>query len=142
MSDLKTLAEIWEEADRKPVKVFTDSDPDRNNRFNCFTLIGFFNGFGYMPDGNSMQDSRVWKLHKEKKIVEHWSAVFRDANGDFQISYKLFMCEEAAVKHVDKIHECKFIRLATELPPIMLEAGDENNLKSEKSACNTASTVR
>ena len=120
MDDLKTLAEIWENADRKPVKVIDDTG-------NIWWLVGIFEYKALIRslDTESLHTAsvdccdRAWKLHKEKKFIEHWPAVYRNRSKYF-LSGSLYRHVEDAKKSLAP----EVIRLATELPPIMLEVDE------------------
>jgi hypothetical protein len=112
MDDLKTLEEIWAEADRKPVKVSC-----HDSKFGYITLVGINHHKAF--DSNCFHypaNERIWKLHKEKKTVEHWPAIMKLCE-KFHITNNLYRNIQDANKH--EMGLC--IRLATELPPIMLE---------------------
>jgi hypothetical protein len=69
MDDLKTLAEIWESAGRKPVNVL-DTRYDVVN-----LLVGVYSDAAVIIQDDIISRTdctlRAWKLHKERKIVEH-----------------------------------------------------------------------
>ena len=65
--------------------------------------------------------SITWKLHKEKKLVPHWPAIYEAEKGYHYISNDIFPTEIMAKEVLRKT----FIRLATELPPIMIEVDHE-----------------
>ena len=71
MDDFKTLAEIWTEADRKPVKVIDEGIVEKH-RQPCW-LVGMRGNHCYITVFSNTpltcnSDEKRWKLHKEKKI--------------------------------------------------------------------------
>jgi hypothetical protein len=120
MDNLKTLAEIWEYADRKPIFV-----THKDNMFPKL-MVGIQGNHAWFNGHNTEYNNvREWKLHKEKKLVEHWPAIYEAEKGYYYISNDIFPTEIMAKEVLRK----RFIRLATELPPIMLEVDDEDKPK-------------
>ena len=121
MDDLKTLAEIWNEADRKPVEV---SCHDSESRY--ITLVGINHHKAF--DSNCFHypaNERSWKLHKPKKLVAHYKAIVQHncskhpiVTGTIYPTLEDAECDYQGSRY-------KILRLATELPPIMLEVNDE-----------------
>ena len=132
MDDLKTLAEIWESAERKPIDVLNIWITEKTKSQVPYRLVGVDNDKAFCR----FQDSQItehdafastWKLHKEKKLVKYWPALMLDNSyrpPRLMIEPYLYKSNEEAEKHFKNSH-ATFIRLATELPPIMLETEDE-----------------
>jgi hypothetical protein len=74
-------------------------------------------GRWYPIDGEWHFESRDYRIapKKEPKLVPHWPAIVR-SNVGYSISDSLYATEKEAEDDYDD-----FVRLATELPPIMLE---------------------
>lgn len=57
---------------------------------------------------------------KQKKLVPHWPALCNNGSGYYLADY-IFKSEDGA----KKIYDTNFVRLANELPPIMIEVEEE-----------------
>jgi len=117
MTDLKTLAEIWEDpkTDRRPIMVIHRDAVEKS------LLVGVDNDekayFKYGL-GSSMADANeaYWKVyHEPKKLVEHWPAIQKTGK-EYRMTDHVFKNIKDANDFVTNV-----IRLATEYPPIMLE---------------------
>ena len=121
MSNLMTLEEIWEKADRRPVKIYYDGLINE--------LVGVSGDTAYLVGSDEDRayghhaDNRQWTIYQEpKKLAPHWPAIFwNDAHKRFELSQQLYS------DHVKPFSKCSYIyiRLATEYPAVMLEVKDE-----------------
>ena len=113
MSDkLKTLAEIWEAAGRKPVKVVN------SHGYLCI-LIGIWEKWAWLLEdadkrstGQSCCDVKEWKLHKPepKKL---WPAIVQEGGKEYNLTWKMYGSLEEARNDCDDCSGFKVIRLAT-----------------------------
>lgn len=84
--------------------------------FQHFTHDGRYNLWHKLPS------LKLIERKKEKKLVEHWPAIFVENTNKNYVSDRLFKNEEEAIRYFTNNN---FIRLAKELPAILLEVEDE-----------------
>lgn len=122
MTKLKTLRELWEQNGCKPFVAISNS----GERFHCtgiapsdFAVGWDSHSFVNVNVGHSA-DALLWSLHKpEPKLVPHWPAITTTASEDGRaLTTTLYVSEH----HFERsyVGDREFIRLATELPPILL----------------------
>jgi hypothetical protein len=96
MDNLKTLAEIWTEADRKPIDVL---HLWKESQEIPYRLVGVDGKKALAIFGDDSQitalncHNRAWTLHKEKKLVKYWPAIYEAEKGYYYISNDIFPTE-------------------------------------------------
>ena len=99
MTDLKTLAEIWESADRKPVKVVGAGDEEHAP----WQIIGILGNVAWLSckeddiDCQYEANRKDWKLYTEPKQPKRlWPAIIKHKTNVIAISAALFDSIESA----------------------------------------------
>jgi hypothetical protein len=106
-SDLKTLAEIWEESDRQPVKVFNDASNDKGK------LVGIVdsNAIVMSVDNSTISfrgsESKEWR-EQPKRL---WPIIIKFCD-HYEMTYQLFDSDKSAHDYC-KLRGCEFIRPAS-----------------------------
>lgn len=121
----KTLYELWKEAGERPFQaVRGDGEApfwilgQKRNVVGCEFIVERSDG---KSDGY-MGHCRSWRFHVEApKPVPYWPAIIDAKDGGFLVTDHVY----ADVETARQVIQVGFIRLATELPPIMLVPGGE-----------------
>lgn len=116
-TEFKTLTELWKEAGQKPFNAESRLDL----KFRCILIGPDSMAMGWDEDGITCTNNaclKQWVFNKEKKLVPHWPAIWKGLGGYSCQSGALYPNEEEAKKDIGS---ATFVRLATDLQPIMLE---------------------